>query len=134
MAYWSSFTCITLSVSRMLSNGTITTSLRSASRITRSKPSGLTAMVTIASKPWLMKSSMAPSCAAASVPTETTLNSLMFSLIPAVSTKVLAVWIIWIRQVLPTKPLTRAIRYGPSFFDHWKYLVSADQGLKHWGS
>ena len=39
------------------------------------------------------------------------------------STNVLAVLIIWIRQVLPTKPLTSAIRYGPSFFFHWKNLV-----------
>ena len=39
-------------------------------------------MVTIAWTPWLMKSSMAPSCAATSVPVETTLNSLMFSLMP----------------------------------------------------
>src|SRR6476661_651039 len=36
------------------------------------------------------------------------------------------------RQVLPTKPLTRAIRYGPGFFSHWKNLVCADHGLKHW--
>jgi hypothetical protein len=69
----------------MLSNGTITVPLRSARRMTRSKPSVLTAMVTIASKPWLMKSSIAPSCAATSVPVETTLNSLIFSLKPSFS-------------------------------------------------
>ena len=80
-AFWSSLTCITLSVSRTLSNGTMTTLFLSARRITRSKPSGATAMVMIASKPWLMKSSMAPSWAATSVPVETTLNSLILSLI-----------------------------------------------------
>src|SRR5579883_1114683 len=37
------------------------------------------------------------------------------------------------RQVLPTKPLTNAILYGPAFFGHWKYLVWSDQGLKHSG-
>ena len=57
----------------------------------RSKPSGATAMVTMASKPWLMKSSIAPSWAATSVPVETTLNSLMFSLMPGCSAKALAV-------------------------------------------
>jgi len=57
-----------------------------------------------------MKSSMAPSCAATSVPVETTFSSLIFSLIPACSAKALAVWIIWMRQVLPTKPLTTAMR------------------------
>src|SRR3954447_2662329 len=80
-----------------------------------------------------MKSSMAPSWAAASVPVETTLNSLMFGLMSGCSTNVLAVLIIWIRQVLPTKPLTSAIRYGPSFFFHWKNLVCSDQGLKQLG-
>ena len=44
------------------------------------------------------------------VPVETTLNSLTFCLISGCSTKALAVLIIWIRQVLPMKPLTRAIR------------------------
>src|SRR5438270_6576556 len=76
---------------------------------------------------------MAPSCAATSVPVETTLNSLMFSLMPACSAKALAVLTIWMRQVLPTKPLTRAILYGPGFFSHWKNLVLSDQGLKHSG-
>ena len=103
-------TCITASVSSTLSNGTITTSFLSARRITRSKPSGATAMVTIASNPWLMKSSMAPSCAGASVPVETTLNSAILSLTEGSSANALAVLIIWIRQVLPTKPLTTAIR------------------------
>src|SRR5580692_4898783 len=79
-----------------------------------------------------MKSSMAPSCAATSVPVDTTLNSLMFSLMPGCSAKALAVLTIWMRQVLPKKPLTRAIRYGPGFFSHWKNLVCADHGLKHW--
>ena len=37
-------------------------------------------MVTMASKPWLMKSSMAPSWAGASVPVETTLSSAILSL------------------------------------------------------
>src|SRR5881409_3974483 len=77
-----------------------------------------------------MKSSMAPSWAAASVPVETTLNSLMLGLMSGCSTNVLAVLIIWIRQVLPTKPLTSAIRYGPGFFGHWKNFVSDDHGLK----
>ena len=80
-----------------------------------------------------MKSSIAPSCAAASVPVEMTLNSLIFSLMPGVSTNALAVWIIWIRQVLPTKPLTRAIRYGPCLASHWKILVLSFQGAKHSG-
>src|SRR3954454_7234390 len=77
-----------------------------------------------------MKSSMAPSWAATSVPVDTTLNSLILSLMPGCSAKALAVWIIWMRQVLPTKPLTTAIRYGPGFLSHCMYLVCADQGLK----
>src|SRR5215467_3774926 len=81
-----------------------------------------------------MKSSMAPSCAATSVPVDTTLNSLMFSLMPGCSANALAVFTIWMRQVLPTNPFTRAILYGPCFFGHWKYFVLASQGLKHWGS
>src|SRR5579863_8857048 len=80
-----------------------------------------------------MKSSIAPSCAATSVPVETTLNSLMFSLMPGCSAKALAVLTIWMRQVLPTKPLTRAILYGPGFLSHWKNFVLSDQGLKHSG-
>src|ERR1700728_868070 len=35
------------------------------------------------------------------------------------------------RQVLPTKPLTSAILYGPGCLAHWKNLVLSDQGLKH---
>src|SRR5579863_7159676 len=81
-----------------------------------------------------MKSSIAPSWAATSVPVETTLNSLMSFLISGWSAKALAVLIIWMRQVLPTKPLATAMRYGPSFFGHWKNLVDADHGLKHSGS
>ena len=81
-----------------------------------------------------MKSSIAPSWAATSVPVETTLNSLMSFLISGWSAKALAVLIIWMRQVLPTKPLATAIRYGPSFFGHWKYLVDEFHGLKHPGS
>ena len=57
----------------------------------RSNPSGATAIVTIAWMPWLMKSSIAPSCAATSVPVETTLNSLMSSSTPGCSAKALAV-------------------------------------------
>ena len=38
------------------------------------------------------------------------------------------------RQVLPTKPLTTAIRYGPGFLSHCMYLVWVDQGLKQAGS
>src|SRR3954464_14810298 len=37
------------------------------------------------------------------------------------------------RQVLPTKPLARARRYGPFLAGHWKYLVLASQGLKQDG-
>src|SRR3954469_22836886 len=37
------------------------------------------------------------------------------------------------RQVLPTKPLARATRYGPGLAGHWKYLVLASQGLKQPG-
>src|SRR5690349_24701212 len=37
------------------------------------------------------------------------------------------------RQVLPTKPLASATRYGPFFAGHWKYLVESDQGLKQAG-
>src|SRR3954463_8223685 len=37
------------------------------------------------------------------------------------------------RQVLPTKPLASAIRYGPGLAGHWKYLVLASQGLKQPG-
>ena len=101
--------------------------------MTRSNPSGDTAIVTIASKPWLMKSSMAPSCAGASVPVDTTLNSLILSLIAGSSAKAFAVLIIWIRQVLPTKPFTTAMRYGPGLAFHFMNLVSPDHGAKHSG-
>src|SRR5215831_6118614 len=37
------------------------------------------------------------------------------------------------RQVLPTKPLASATRYGPFFAGHWKYLVESDHGLKQAG-
>src|SRR4051794_35345981 len=37
------------------------------------------------------------------------------------------------RQVLPTKPLASAMRYGPFFAGHWKYFVFASQGLKQVG-
>src|SRR5665647_2548536 len=80
-----------------------------------------------------MKSSMAPSCAATSVPVETTLNSLMFSLMPGCSAKALAVFTIWMRQVLPTKPLTSAILEGAPFLSHGKNLVGAYQGVKRPG-
>ena len=49
ISFWSSLTIITLSVSRTLSNGTTTTLFLSARRMMRSKPSGATAMVTMAS-------------------------------------------------------------------------------------
>src|SRR5262252_628499 len=80
-----------------------------------------------------MKSSIAPSWAATSVPVETTLNSLMFSLMPGCSANALAVLTIWMRHVLPTNPLTSAILYGPCFFSHWKNFVLESQGLKHSG-
>src|SRR6185503_15292200 len=38
------------------------------------------------------------------------------------------------RQVLPMKPLARAMRYGPSFFGNLKNFVWSDQGAKHSGS
>src|SRR3954454_16972571 len=37
------------------------------------------------------------------------------------------------RQMLPTKPLTSAILYGPGFFCHWKNFVLSDHGLKQAG-
>src|SRR3954468_10062380 len=37
------------------------------------------------------------------------------------------------RQVLPTKPFARAIRYGPGFAGDWKFLVLASHGLKQPG-
>ncbi|MEI7462758.1 MAG: hypothetical protein WCK15_25425 [Pirellula sp.] len=36
--------------------------------------------------------------------------------------------------MLPTKPFTIAMRYGPGFLSHWKYLVWSVHGLKHAGS
>jgi hypothetical protein len=99
---WSSLTCITLSVSSTLSKGTMTTPFLLARRMTRSNPSGLTARVTMPSNPWLMKSSIDPSCAAMSVPVETTLNSLMSGAMAGSLAKVLAVFTIWMRHALPT--------------------------------
>src|SRR5882757_311716 len=80
-----------------------------------------------------MKSSIAPSWAAASLPVEITLNSLMSLATSGRAAKALAVWIIWMRQMLPTKPLTRAMRNGPWWASHFMYLVSLSQGAKHWG-
>src|SRR6476660_2292601 len=37
------------------------------------------------------------------------------------------------RQVLPTKPLASAMRYGPFLAGHWKYFVWASHGLKQAG-
>src|SRR5262245_1485673 len=77
---------------------------------------------------------MAAICAATSVPVLTTFSSFTSGFTSGASTKAFAVLIIWMRQVLPTKPLASAMRYGPSFFDHWKNFVSAAYGLKHSGS
>src|SRR5258708_7228596 len=86
------------------------------------------------SKPWRMKSSIAASCAPRFVPVETTLNSLMSGATLGSFAKALAVFTIWMRQALPTKPLTSAIRKGGSRAGHLRNLVSFDQGAKHSGS
>ena len=63
-----------------------------------------------------------------SVPVETTLNSLMSGAIAGSLANALAVFTIWMRQPLPTYPLTSAMRKGGFFAFHWKYLVSLFQG------
>src|SRR6478735_6356490 len=80
-----------------------------------------------------MKLSIAAICAATSVPVETILNSFNCAAISGVAAYALAILIIWMRQVLPTKPLASARRYGPFLAGHWKYLVLASQGLKQAG-
>src|SRR6266545_5854469 len=81
-----------------------------------------------------MKLLAAAICAGRSSPVEMTLNSLRFAFTPACSAYAFAVLIIWMRQVLPMKPLSRAMRYGPFFFLNWKNLVVFVQGLKHFAS
>src|SRR3954466_7877638 len=80
-----------------------------------------------------MKLSIAATWAATSVPVETILNSLIWDFMSGVAAYALAILIIWMRQVLPTKPLASARRYGPFLAGHLKYLVLASQGLKHPG-
>jgi len=46
----------------------------------------------------------------------------------------LAVWIIWMRQVLAMKPLASAMRYGPFLAGYWKNFVSLVHGTKQSGS
>ena len=57
-----------------------------------------------------MKLSIAATWAATSVPVETTLSSSIIGATSACSAYALSVLIIWMRQVLPTKPLASAIR------------------------
>src|SRR6478735_10370102 len=80
-----------------------------------------------------MKLSMAAICAATSVPVETILNSLICDFMSGVAAYAFAILIIWIRHVLPTKPLASAMRYGPFLAGHWKYFVLASHGLKQAG-
>jgi hypothetical protein len=51
----------------------------------------------------------------------------------ACSANAFAVRIIWMRQVLPTKPLTSAMRYGPGRCGHWKKRLLLAAGAKHCG-
>ena len=102
--------------------------------MTRSKPSGETAMVTIASKPWLMKSSMAPSWAATSVPVETTLNSLIFSLIAGLLGEGLRRLDHLDAPGVADEAVDHGDAIGPSFFVPLEELGLAVQGVKHFGS
>src|SRR5450631_3357235 len=81
-----------------------------------------------------MKLLMAAICAATSSPVETTLNSLSWAAMSGCVAKALAVWIIWMRQVLAMKPLASAMRNGPFLAGNLKNLVLSDQGAKQPGS
>ena len=63
-------------------------------------------VTTIASKPESMKLLIAAICMATSSPVETTLNSLSWAAMSGCAAKALAVWIIWMRQVLAMKPVS----------------------------
>src|SRR5271156_1476585 len=77
-----------------------------------------------------MKLLIAAICAATSSPVETTLNSLSWAAISGCVAKALAVWIIWMRQVLAMKPLASAMRNGPFLAGHLKNLVLSVHGTK----
>src|SRR5690349_24985461 len=94
------------------------------------KADGFTARKRTASKPSLMKLSMAPICAATSVPVLTTRSSLIIGFISGLSAYAFRLLIIWMRHVLPTNPLARAMRYGGFLAGNCKVLVELLKGLK----
>src|ERR1700739_4970428 len=118
----------------MLSNATSTTPASLARLMTGLNAEGFWALTTIASKPESMKLLMAAICAATSSPVETTLNSLSWAAMSGCAAKALAVWIIWMRQVLAMKPLASAMRKGPFLAGHLKNLVLSVHGAKQPGS
>src|SRR5215475_3513586 len=118
----------------MLSNATSTTPASLARLMTGLNAVGFWALTTIASKPESMKLLTAAICAATSSPVETTLNSLSWAAMSGCAAKALAVWIIWMRQVLAMKPLASAIRKGPFLAGHLKNLVLSVHGTKQAGS
>ena len=68
------------------------------------------------------------------VPVEMTLNSLRAALTSGSSAKAFAVFTIWMRHVLPTKPLTSAIRYGGLLrrpLEKLRVLVAGREALGH---
>ena len=81
-----------------------------------------------------MKLLIAAICAATSSPVETTLNSLSLAAMSGCAANALAVWIIWMRQVLAMKPLASAMRKGPFLAGNLKNLVLSVQGTKQPGS
>src|SRR5277367_2378460 len=81
-----------------------------------------------------MKLLIAAICAATSSPVETTLNSFSWAAMSGCAAKALAVWIIWMRQVLAMKPLASAMRKGPFLAGHLKNLVLSVHGTKQPGS
>ena len=132
--FWSTSTLIASSVSRILSNATSTTPASFARLMTGLNAAGFCALTTIASKPESMKLLIAAICAATSSPVETTLNSLSLAAMSGCAAKALAVWIIWIRQVLAMKPLASAMRKGPFLAGNLKNFVLSVHGTKQPGS
>ena len=81
-----------------------------------------------------MKLLIAAICAATSSPVETTLNSLSLAATSGCAAYALAVWIIWMRQVLAMNPLASAMRNGPFLAGYLKNFVLSVHGAKQFGS
>ena len=67
------------------------------------------------------------------MPVLTILSSRKFLAFSGRVAQALRLWIIWMRQLLPTKPFTSARRQGPGFAGLDMVFVVPGIGLKHWG-